>query len=271
MKASKAIPKPKNRRLLRQRLGVAYFRLRRHMLNADNRPLSVGALPDLHYEHFSHQTPLLRKLKDVDMYLQHNKIINLSIAIQQLTGVVIEPGQTLSYWQQIGKPTSKRGYVKGMLLKQGKVTEGIGGGLCQLSNLIYWMTLHTPLTVTERHRHSFDVFPDAGRTQPFGSGATCFYNYIDLRIKNETSQYFWLELELSENYLKGKWISDAPPLFRYEIYENDHIIQSQPWGGYTRHNSLYRRIFFGDDLIDNHLVTQNHAIMMYNPLLPSST
>lgn len=44
------------------------------------------------------------------------------------------------------------------------------------------MALHTPLTVTERHRHGYDVFPDAERTIPFGSGATCFYNYGDLMI-----------------------------------------------------------------------------------------
>ena len=45
-----------------------------------------------------------------------------------------------------------------MVLHYGSFQTGIGGGLCQLSNLIYWMTLHTPLTVTERYRHSFDVF-----------------------------------------------------------------------------------------------------------------
>ena len=39
------------------------------------------------------------------------------------------------------------------------------------------MTLHTPLQVTERYRHSYDVFPDADRKLPFGSGATCAYNY----------------------------------------------------------------------------------------------
>ena len=70
-----------------------------------------------------------------------------------------------------------------MVLHYGSFQTGIGGGLCQLSNLIYWMTLHTPLTVTERYRHSFDVFPDSRRTQPFGSGATCSYNYLDLQIK----------------------------------------------------------------------------------------
>ncbi|MFJ8513275.1 VanW family protein [Lysinibacillus xylanilyticus] len=51
-----------------------------------------------------------------------------------------------------------------------KVKTGVGGGICQLANLLYWMALHTPLIVTERHHHSFDPFPDSGRTLPFGSG-----------------------------------------------------------------------------------------------------
>ena len=72
----------------------------------------------------------------------------------------------------------------GMVLHNGGFKPGVGGGLCQLSNLIYWMTLHTPLTVVERWRHSYDVFPDAERTQPFGSGATVAYNHIDLQIRN---------------------------------------------------------------------------------------
>ena len=57
-----------------------------------------------------------------------------------------------------------------------------------MTNLIYWMTIHTELTIVERWRHGFDVFPDAGRTQPFASGATCAYNYIDLQIRNDTDQ-----------------------------------------------------------------------------------
>ena len=63
--------------------------------------------------------------------------------------------------------------MEGMILRNGRVASGVGGGLCQMTNLLYWMTLHTPLTVTERWRHGYDVFPDSNRTQPFGSGATC--------------------------------------------------------------------------------------------------
>ncbi len=44
------------------------------------------------------------------------------------------------------------------------------GGICQLSNLIHWMVLHSPLQVVERANHSFDPFPDEGRVLPLVLG-----------------------------------------------------------------------------------------------------
>lgn len=217
---------------------------------------------------FSHQTPLLRQLKDVDMQLQFNKVTNLKIATARLSGIIIRPGETFSYWRLIGNTTKRKGYVEGMVLFYGKVTVGIGGGLCQLSNLIYWMTLHTPLTVTERHRHSYDVFPDARRSQPFGSGATCAYNYLDLQIKNETNQTYQLLLHLTDTHLVGEWRAELPPIHRYEVYEQEHRITLEYWGGYVRHNTIYRKVYNMDQqLIDDQYVTENHAIMMYEPML----
>lgn len=80
---------------------------------------------------------------------------------------MVQPGETLSYWKLIGRPTYRKGYLDGVLLKNGTVQYGCGGGLCQLSNLIFWMTLHTPLEVKERHRHGYDVFPDSNRDPAF--------------------------------------------------------------------------------------------------------
>ncbi|MEI3305467.1 MAG: VanW family protein [Dysosmobacter sp.] len=65
------------------------------------------------------------------------------------------------------------------------------------------MTLHTPLTVVERYRHSHDVFPDANRTQPFGSGATCAYPHRDLMIRNDTQQPFQLCLRVGRPIWKA--------------------------------------------------------------------
>lgn len=48
------------------------------------------------------------------MWYQQNKVVNLKIAIKQLDGIVIRPGEIFSYWRLIGKPTRRKGYVEGM-------------------------------------------------------------------------------------------------------------------------------------------------------------
>lgn len=217
---------------------------------------------------FMHKTPLLRRLKNVQMWMQYNKIINLRIAVGRLNGVIINPGETFSYWKLIGRPSAGKGYVKGMVLFNGGYRPGIGGGICQLSNLIYWMTLHTPLTVTERHRHSYDVFPDSNRILPFGSGATCVYNYRDLQIYNGTKQPFQLRVNLDDKYLYGEWRTTQMPNQCYEVYEKNHAITHEYWGGYIRHNQIYRKVYnMEKELLCDEFITENHALMMYEPLL----
>ncbi|WP_066319508.1 VanW family protein [Bacillus sp. FJAT-29814] len=262
--------KPVKRSPLRIYLGKKYYRIRRYIeWYTDGKTYAKerrGA--KLKYLAFTHKTPLLRQLKDVDMWLQHNKVKNLAIAAKCINGIVLKPGETFSYWRLIGSTSKNKGYVDGMILHYGKVTTGVGGGLCQLSNLIYWMTLHTPLTVTERYRHSYDVFPDSKRDQPFGSGATCAFNYLDLQIKNETNNTYQLIVYLTDTHLVGEWRVDVPPIINYEIYEKEHWITQEYWGGYVRHNKIHRKVYnLNQELIDDEYITENHAIMMYEPFL----
>jgi vancomycin resistance protein VanW len=262
--------KPKQRSRIRLLIGKLYFTVRRYIYwhlgenkFAQNR--SGNLLPNIAYEH---KTPLLRKLKNVDMWLQYNKIENLKLAVKQINGIVIRPGETFSYWRLIGRPTKRKGYKEGMVLYYGGFKAGVGGGLCQLSNLIYWMTLHTPLRVSERYRHSYDVFPDVSRTQPFGSGATCVYNYRDLQIYNCTGEEYQLRLTLDEEYLYGEWRTTEKSEKVYKVYENKHWITHEYWGGYVRNNIIHRKTFdmMGKELLDEY-ISENHAIMMYSPLL----
>ena len=227
---------------------------------------------DLYYQYYSHKTPLIRDLKDADIYLQINKITNLKIATKKINGIIIRPGEIFSYWKLIGNPSKRKGYKDGMVLVNGTVRPGVGGGLCQLSNLIFWMAIHTPLTVIERHRHGYDVFPDSNRTQPFGSGATCFYPYGDLMLKNETQDTFQIFVNVTDNYLEGEIRVNSEPLYRYEIVERDHEMRSEYWGGFTRHNDLYQLKYDleGELIADEHLI-HNSAIMMYSPFLDCSS
>ncbi|MDD2497625.1 MAG: VanW family protein [Desulfitobacteriaceae bacterium] len=262
--------KPRSRCALRLLLGRIYYTIKRYLAwwsgkTRFARSRQSVLLPKVVIQH---HTPLIRKLKDVDMWLQHNKVNNLRIAVNKINGIVIKPGETVSYWRLIGKPTRRKGYLEGMVLFYGGYYPGIGGGLCQLSNLIYWMTLHTPLTVTERWRHSYDVFPDINRTQPFGSGATCSYNYLDLQIYNGTGEDYQLHVYLTKEHLAGQWRAKKFHEKKYEVYEKSHWITQEDWGGYVRHNILHRKVYnLNHELLDDEYITENHAIMMYQPFL----
>lgn len=269
---------PKNRQLrppirrswLRLRLGKAWYAGMRYLLWCSPKfrwakQRQAERLPQVQ---FSHATPLYRHLRGEEMALQENKVVNLRLAAARLDGLVLAPGETFSYWRLIGKPSRRKGYKEGMVLFLGRIGSDVGGGLCQLSNLIFWMTLHTPLTVVERYRHSHDVFPDAGRTQPFGSGATCAYPHRDLMIRNDTDQPFQLCLRVGETHLEGQWRALRPPACRYEIVERDHRMDQASWGGYIRHNALYRRAWdLSGRLLEERFLFSNDAIMMYSPLL----
>ena len=185
---------PIRRSWLRLRLGKAYYTGKRYLLwcSPKYRWAKIRKEERLPCVQFSHATPLMRHLRGEEMVWQENKVTNLRLAVKRLDGLILYPGETFSYWKRIGKPTARKGYKEGMVLFLGQIGGDIGGGLCQLSNLIFWMTLHTPLTVTERYRHSHDVFPDANRTQPFGSGATCAYPHRDLMIRNDTDRPYQL-------------------------------------------------------------------------------
>ncbi len=269
---SHSVPKPQKRSYLRNLLGREYYVLRRRVdwlkrASTFARPVKH---PGINNSLFRHKTMMLRPLRDVEMYLQHNKITNLRLAIAPINGVVIKPGQTFSLWRLVGRPTAAKGYLEGLVLHNGKIEKGIGGGLCQLGNLLYWMALHSPLTVTERYRHGFDVFPDINRKIPFACGATLSYNYIDIQLTNKTNQNFRIDLWIDDEFLNGELLSDREPEFKFEVYETDHLIKMQPWGGYTRHNRIWKRsTSLVDGMTQEELVTENHAIMMYNPLLSS--
>ena len=218
-----------------------------------------------------HSTPLHRPLAGLDEALQRNKVVNLRIAAEHLDGVVLEPGTRLSFWREVGKPSRRRGFVDGMVLDHGRIAAGVGGGLCQMTNLLYWMTLHTPLSVVERWRHSYDVFPDAQRTQPFGSGATCAWPVLDLQIQNDTPVPHRLSVHVTDAELVGEWTALEPNCYRYRIEERGHIVTHEGPGTYVRNNELWRIEIDVEGHENEERVAVNRALMMYEPFLPPAT
>ncbi|TDG35617.1 vancomycin resistance protein [Pedobacter changchengzhani] len=214
-----------------------------------------------------HQSVLLKKLGDNNAQLQINKGTNLKIAVKKLNGILIKPGETFSFCKLVGLPTKKKGYLLGMELSFGEARAGIGGGICQISNLIHWLVMHSPLTVTERYHHSFDPFPDDGRVLPFGSGATVFYNYRDYQFTNNTTHTFQINLWFTEKCLEGELRINQELDYAYHVFEKDHQflkIENQ----FYRKNEIWREKilkFEGGKVVETELLTKNFARVTYQP------
>ena len=191
------------------------------------------------YHLTEHSSPLYRKYNKRE--LDEGKIENINLAIKHLNNIVIPPGKVFSFWKHVGRSSAKRGFKQGLLLSNGRLKEGVGGGLCQLSNLIAYMFACTECEFVERKHHSKDVFPDSGRTVPFASGATVFFNLIDLQIKNNYPFPIRITLRTTDTQLRGS--IDAPLPLAHTVKLEEHesqFITSPDTQKLYRCNTLYR-------------------------------
>ena len=213
-----------------------------------------------------HKSLIRRKLGDVDMALQENKAVNLALAAPCVSGILIRPGETFSLWHLIGRTTERRGYKEGLMIKSGKPASGIGGGLCQLSNLIHWIILHTPLQITEHHHHDgVDLFPDFGRQVPFGVGTSISYNYLDYRFKNNTRQTFQLLIYTDDKYLNAELRAEESLSVNYHIECRNEYFTCEN-GIFYRNGEIWRRCIdkTSGSLLEENLLKVNHARVMYD-------
>jgi vancomycin resistance protein VanW len=153
---------------------------------------------------------------------------------------MIRPRERFSYWMLVGNTTKIKDYLNGLEIYRGKITSGIGEGVCQISNKIYWMTLHTDLDVIERHTHAFDAFPDNKRTIPFGSGATVSYNYYDLVLENNTYRTYQFHFWMNDEFLFDQIRNNELEPHNHHIQERNHRFHFID-GQYFRENELWRQ------------------------------
>lgn len=214
-----------------------------------------------------HQSVLLKKLGKSDMQLQVNKVTNLKIAIKNIDGILIRSGETFSFCKLVGLQTKGKGYLDGMELSFGEVKSGIGGGICQISNMINWLVMHSPLTVTEIYPHSYDPFPDDERILPFGSGATVFYNYHDYQFTNNTDYTFQINLWLTDKFLEGELRINNELDFEYNVIEKEHQFLKID-GQFFRKNEIWRDKVSKTEkskILNTELITKNNVRVTYTP------
>lgn len=214
----------------------------------------------------SHVSPVMRKLEGVDETLQQNKAFNLELASPRISGILIKSGEIFSFWKLIGPTERRQGYKKGLVIKKRNLlTSDYGGGLCQLANLIHYMVLNSPLTVTELHHHTDALFPDSKRQVPFGTGTSVMYNYIDYRFKNTTDQDIQILTWIKDGYLYGELRTTKEFPVRYRLSEEScgFIKEGEK---FFRVSKVYKSAFdrISGNLLSKELILDNHSEVLYD-------
>lgn len=214
----------------------------------------------------SHSSILIRKLYGVDIKLQENKVTNIMLACNKINGIVIHPGETFSYWKTVGMPKKKDGYKEGLVFILDGFGKGIGGGLCQMANMIHYLVLNSPLEVTELHHHSDAMFPDERRRVPFGTGTSVAYNNSDYRFRNNTLQDVQILVWCENGELCGELRSQRPFPCRYKLIEENHHFKKEKDGKYYRISQVYRIVIDRktNEELYRELILDNHSMVMYD-------
>lgn len=214
----------------------------------------------------SHSSILLRKLEGVDMRLQENKVINIALACKKVNGIIIKPGETFSFWKTIGRTSKRKGYKEGLVIgKNYGLMPGIGGGLCQMANMIHWLVLNSSLEVTELHHHTDAIFPDERRRVPFGTGTSVSYNILDYRFRNNTDQNIQILVWISDGELCGELRSEKDFPYRYKLIEENHHFRKEG-DKYYRLSQVYRLVIDKktNKEIKKELILDNHSEVLYD-------
>ena len=194
-----------------------------------------GKLP---YVIYCHNSLIRRRLGNVDMQLQENKAVNLSIAAPKINGILIRPGEIFSFWYLVGKTSAQRGYKEGLTISSGKTAPGVGGGMCQM---------------------------DYKRKIPFGTGTSIVYNYLDYRFKNPTERTYQLIVYTTDEYLCGELRASGPQVNRYHIKAENEFFSDEN-GIVFRNGEIYRiktDPVTGNQL-EKKLIRKNHAQVLYD-------
>ena len=127
---------------------------------------------------------------------------NMQITCNTLNNVEIQPGETFSFCDIVGKATTEKGYQEADIFVDGEKKKGLGGGNCQISTTIYNAVAQiSELEVIERHQHSRDV-----KYIEKGKDAAVAYGSYDFKFKNNTDGIIRIVMEKTEKTITAKLI-----------------------------------------------------------------
>ncbi|MFC7337264.1 VanW family protein [Haloferula chungangensis] len=209
---------PPAERHLPSRWQALSFFLKTHALQARRHLIELQARPALHPRDSKLldapiaaelRMPLWSQLSPAEFPLTAGKVENLRLAARALHGLEVPADATFSFWRQLGRTSRAKGFTTGRELREGCLVPSIGGGLCQISGLLYQTALKAQLEIVERHAHSRIV---PGSTAEQDLDATVFWNYVDLRFRGSFDWRLEVQLDATDLIVRIRAHREEPRL-----------------------------------------------------------
>jgi vancomycin resistance protein VanW len=199
------------------------FRYARHFSNGSYFKLA-NRVSDASSAHFTSQIVEKQEVKHGEFF--ENKLSNIRLTASKLSGVVIRQGAIFSFWHLVGNPSERNGFQKSRIIRNGAVDFEIGGGVCQVSGMVYLAALKAGLQIVERHNHSVDIYQEHERISPLGADATVVYGAKDLQFLNNSGGAIQLVFAIvNDNELVLTLSSTVPiieNILHFERHEEGH-------------------------------------------------
>lgn len=110
-----------------------------------------------------------------------SRIKNIKLAVSRINGTIVKPNQEFSFNQTLGPVLAEDGFEEAKSFLNGEVVLGLGGGICQVSTILFESLVNSGLPITERHNHTFSV-----SYYTTGLDATVSHSGPDLKFVNDT-------------------------------------------------------------------------------------
>ncbi len=131
---------------------------------------------------------------------------NIDVAASKLDGLVLAPGELVSFNAIVGERSEDNGFQKSWEIFKGEMVEGVGGGTCQVASTFYAAVFFGGLDITERLPHSR---PSA--YIPMGLDATVVYPIVDLKVRNPYDFSVVVHAKVTGNQLKIQLLGARKP------------------------------------------------------------
>jgi vancomycin resistance protein YoaR len=116
-----------------------------------------------------------------------NRIHNVQLVAHLVDGKYIAPGATFSFNKATGARTAAKGFLEAPVIIDGELSNGLGGGVCQVSTTVFNAAYEAGLPITDRTNHALYI-----SHYPLGRDATVDYPDVDLKFVNDTGHWLLL-------------------------------------------------------------------------------